>query len=81
MTDNKEPSYEALPDETKEFLAGLRKIDIQDLAQAAEFARTTRTVGRVVRWFFVAVFSTFVAAASLGSSFTQIIKWFHGSDK
>lgn len=72
--------YESLPEETRKFLAELREPDIRDLESAVDLARSTRTVARIVRWFFVAAISTFIAAASLGNSVAQLAKWLHIGD-
>lgn len=73
-----EEHYAQLHPETRKFLGDLRESDLKELSEAMALAKTVKAVAKGVRWLFVVVISTFIAAASLGTSFGNAVKWwFH----
>lgn len=62
--------------ETFEFLAGLRKDELDELGNAIENARAFRRAGKMVRWGIVTLFGTFVGVSYL---WDKISPWLKGS--
>ncbi len=68
--------YSELPNETRVFLERLRPEEITDLAEAINFMRSVRTVGRIMRWIIIAVVGTFLGAVALGDAIARVLGWF-----
>jgi len=58
--------------ETFEFLAGLRKDELDELGNAIENARAFRRAGKLVRWGIVTLFGTFVGVSWL---WDKLVPW------
>jgi len=60
--------------ETFEFLAGLRKDELDELGNAIENARAFRRAGKLVRWGIVTLFGTFVGVSWLWDKISPLLK-------
>jgi hypothetical protein len=69
--------FNELPSETQEFLSQLREDDIELLKDGLELVRSTKTVGRFMRWVILGFLATMVGAVSFYENTLKIIAWFH----
>jgi hypothetical protein len=69
--------FNELPSETQEFLSQLREDDIELLKDGLELVRSTKTVGRFMRWVILGFLAIMVGAVSFYENTLKIIAWFH----
>ena len=64
-----------LPVETREFLARLRKEDLDTLEDGVRFFNTVRTVGAFVRWMLIGILGIVVGTVMFYDSVMKILGW------
>ena len=67
-----------LPRETRTWLERLRPQDIEEIEQAREFMRSTKTITRFFKWAVITLVSIFMGTALLGEKLIWWWKWFTG---
>ncbi|WP_374193295.1 hypothetical protein [Rhizobium rhizogenes] len=69
--------FNELPSETQEFLSQLREDDIELLKDGLELVRSTKTVGRFMRWVILGFLAIMVGAVSFYENTLKILAWLH----
>jgi len=69
--------FNELPSETQEFLSQLREEDIELLKDGLELVRSTRTIGRFMRWLILGILGLVVGTVTLYDNVVKILAWFH----
>jgi len=78
-----------LPEETREFLAGLRpdeletlqaivELPAEDVRDGFKLVRDMRTVGRFGRWLILTVVAIFIGTVTLWENGLKVIGWMKG---
>lgn len=68
--------FNELPSETQEFLSQLREDDIDLLKDGLELVRSTRTIGRFMRWIVLAALAILMTATALHDNVVKVLTWF-----
>lgn len=68
--------FNELPAETQEFLSQLREDDIALMKDGLELVRSTRTIGRFMRWLVLAALAVLMTATALQDNFSKFVAWF-----
>lgn len=70
--------FNELPAETQEFLSQLREDDIALLKDGLDLVRSTRTIGRFMRWTILGFLAIMMGVVSLHDNAVKILSWVHG---
>lgn len=65
-----------LPAETREFLARLRKEDLETLEEGVRLVNAVKTVGTFMKWLIVGVLGVVVGTVLFYESIAKIVGWF-----
>lgn len=65
--------YEQLPLETRRWLIGLSKEDIDTLQQTIRFQEQTRTAGKLLKWFLVSFVAIVMFMTEFGHALSRFI--------
>ena len=68
-----------LPPETREFLAQLRKEDIDTLKEGVKLVNAIGTVGTFAKWLIAGVLGLFVGMVMFAEAVQKIMAWFRPS--
>ena len=79
-----------LPEETREFLAGLRPGELETLQALVEMpsddvrtgfklVRDMRTVGKFGRWLIITIAAVFISTVALWGNGLKVIAWIKGT--
>lgn len=69
--------FNELPSETQEFLSQLREEDIELLRDGLELVRSTRTIGRFMRWLILGFLAVVVGTVTAYENILKFLAWFH----
>lgn len=68
-------SMNELPLETREFLANLRKEDLDTLEEGVKLVNALKTVGRFSRWVILGILSIFLGGVLIWENVLKVIAW------
>lgn len=75
-SDTQASRFNELPEETQAFLSQLREDDIELLKDGLDLVRSTRTVGRFMRWTILGFLGIVVGVTTFYENVVKIIGWF-----
>jgi hypothetical protein len=67
--------FNELPTETQEFLSQLREDDIALMKDGLELVRSTRTIGRFMRWLVLGALAVLMTATALHDNVVKVVAW------
>lgn len=68
--------FNELPNETQEFLSQLRPDDLELMKDGLELVRSTRTIGRFMRWVILGALAILMTITALHDNLTKVVAWF-----
>lgn len=69
--------FNELPTETQEFLSQLREEDIELLKDGLNLVRSSRTIGRFMRWLILGFLGLIVGTVTLYENVLKMWGWVH----
>jgi len=67
--------FNELPAETQEFLSQLRPDDLELMKDGLDLVRSTRTIGRFMRWLVLGSLAVIMTVTALHDNVAKIIGW------
>ena len=71
--------FNELQPKTQEFLSQLREEDVELLKDGLELVRSSRTIGRFMRWLILGILGLVVGTVTLSENLAKIWAWMNTS--
>lgn len=69
--------FNELPNETQEFLSQLRPDDLDLIKDGLDLVRSTRTIGRFMRWLVLGALAILLTFTTLHDNIIKVAAWFN----
>ena len=69
--------FNELPDETQEFLSQLRADDLELIKDGLDLVRSTKTIGRFMRWLVLGALAILMTITTLHDNVLKFLAWFN----
>lgn len=68
--------FNELPPETQQFLSQLRPDDLELMKDGLDLVRSTRTIGRFMRWVVLGALAVLMTMTALHDNIVKMLAWF-----